>query len=182
MSMVDISDGITVYNAGRAVSGVSRFQIQFPNSPDSVSLLQEKTDMQSKLALTIVGVVFALAGSRVLAHHSFAAEFDADKPVTLRGTVTKMEWVNPHSWLHIDVKDGEKVVNWAIEMGAPNAMLRRGWNNKSIPIGAEVIVSGWQAKNGTSMANGNNVTLPDGKKLFVGSSGTGAPGDTGAGK
>lgn len=136
--------------------------------------------MRAKLAVAIAGVVMLLAGGRIVAHHAFSAEFDADKPVTLRGVVSKMEWVNPHAWLYVDVKDSDnKVVTWGVEMGAPNAMLRRGWNNKSIPIGTAVVVSGFQAKNGTSKVNGRDVTLPDGRKLFVGSSGTGAPAETG---
>ena len=134
--------------------------------------------MRLKWGVAIVGFMLAVAAGRVAAHHSFAAEFDANKPVTLKGTVTKMQWVNPHAWLHIAVKEESgKVVDWAIEMGAPNAMIRRGWNNKSIPIGTAVIVSGFRAKNGTPTANGRDIVLPDGKKLFVGSSGTGAPDD-----
>jgi hypothetical protein len=113
-----------------------------------------------------------------LAHHAFTAEFDATKPVKLRGVVTKMEWVNPHSWITMDVKgpDG-KVESWAVEAGAPNAMFRRGWNKNSIPVGIEIVVDGYRAKNGKNIANGRDVLLPDGKKLFVGSSGTGAPRD-----
>ena len=113
-----------------------------------------------------------------IAHHSFAAEYDADKPVTLTGSVTKMAWINPHSWIYIDVKgkDGS-VVNWAIETGAPNAMFRRGFRKDSLPVGTQIVVDGYQAKNGTAKANGRNVTLPDGRVLFVGSSGTGAPDD-----
>jgi hypothetical protein len=113
-----------------------------------------------------------------LGHHSFAAEFDATKPVTLRGTLTRMDWVNPHGWIFIDVKgpDG-KVVNWAIEAGAPNALLRRGLRKTNFPIGIEVIVEGYQAKNGTPTANGSTVRFADGRNFFVGSSGTGAPSD-----
>ena len=124
-------------------------------------------------------VAFACApGSVAYAHHAFTAEFDASKPVTLKGTVTKMEWVNPHSWLYIDVKEPNgQLVNWAVECGAPNAMFRRGWNMESIPVGIEVVVEGYRAKNGKDVANGRDVTLPNGKKLFVGSSGTGAPAD-----
>lgn len=134
--------------------------------------------MPSKLAVAVTAAILVVGG-RVWAHHSFAAEFDANKPVTLRGTVTKLQWVNPHAWLYIDVKSADrKVVTWAIEMGAPNAMIRRGWNNKSVPVGTEVVVSGFQAKNGTPTANGRDVLLPDGRKLFVGSSGTGAPGES----
>jgi hypothetical protein len=134
--------------------------------------------MRLKWGVAIVGFMLVAAAGRVAAHHSFAAEFDANKPVTLKGTVTKMQWVNPHAWLHVAVKDeAGKVTDWAIEMGAPNAMIRRGWNNKSIPIGTAVIVSGFRAKNGTPTANGRDIVLPDGKKLFVGSSGTGAPDD-----
>jgi hypothetical protein len=132
------------------------------------------------VAVTGVFGLVALASLTppVLAHHAFTAEFDASKPVTLRGVVTKMEWVNPHSWIHLDVKgpDG-KVETWAIEAGAPNAMFRRGWNKNSIPVGIEIVVEGYRAKNGKNIANGRDVLLPDGKKLFVGSSGTGAPRD-----
>jgi hypothetical protein len=114
----------------------------------------------------------------VVAHHAFSAEFDAKRPVKLRGTVTKMEWINPHSWIHIDVKDGKgKVESWMVEGGAPNALLRRGFTKESLPVGTEILVEGYQAKDGSNRANGRDITLPDGKKLFVGSSGTGAPYD-----
>ena len=134
--------------------------------------------MKIQALAVLAAMVVAASAVPVVAHHSFAAEFDATKPVTLRGTVTKMEWVNPHSWIHLDVKgpDG-KVETWAIEAGAPNAMFRRGWNKNSIPVGIEIVVEGYRAKNGKNIANGRDVLLPDGKKLFVGSSGTGAPRD-----
>ena len=134
--------------------------------------------MRSKLFGAIAGAAFALTAAAVpaVAHHSFAAEFDAKKPVKLKGTVTKMEWINPHSWIHIDVKtpDG-KVEQWMVEGGAPNALLRRGWNKNSLPAGTEIMVEGFQAKDGALRANGRDITFADGKKLFVGSSGTGAP-------
>ena len=110
------------------------------------------------------------------AHHAFSAEFDANRPVTLKGKVTRLEWINPHSWVYIDVKNAAgKVVAWKVEMGAPNQLLRRGWNKNSLPIGMEIVVEGYQAKNGSNIANGGNIMLADGRKLFVGSSGTGAP-------
>lgn len=134
------------------------------------------------LAAALLLVPFA-AGARLAAHHSFAAEFDGQKPVTLKGIITKMEWTNPHAWLHIDVKgtDG-KVVPWMIEGGAPNALLRRGWNRESVAPGTAVVVQGFRARDGSNRASGGDVTLPDGKKLFLGSTGTGAPGDAGGKK
>jgi Family of unknown function (DUF6152) len=132
--------------------------------------------MRTPLFIAAAGVVVLAAGAPLVAHHSFAAEFDGSKPVTLKGTVTKMEWINPHAWLHVDVKgpDG-KVVSWAVEGGAPNALLRRGWNRNSVVAGTVVTVEGFRAKDGSNKANGREITLPDGKRLFIGSSGTGAP-------
>ena len=131
-----------------------------------------------KARLSVVGAAAALllAAVPVLAHHSFAAEFDADKPVTLKGTLTKMEWINPHGWIYVDVKgpDG-KVVNWAIESGAPNALIRSGLRKTDFPVGTEVVIEGYRSKNGTPTANGITVKLTDGRNFFMGSSGTGAP-------
>ena len=112
------------------------------------------------------------------AHHAFSAEFDANRPLQLRGTISKTEWINPHSWIHIDVvgEDGE-VITWAIECGAPNALMRRGLNKNSIPVGTELAIDGFGAKNGSNTANARDITLPDGSQFFVGSSGTGAPYD-----
>jgi len=135
--------------------------------------------MRTKFVSVIAGAALLVAAAApVMAHHSFAAEFDAKKPVKMKGTVVKMEWINPHSWIHIDVKreDG-KVERWMVEGGAPNALLRRGWNKQSLPEGTEIIVEGFQAKDGSNRANGRDITFPDGKRLFIGSSGTGAPGD-----
>jgi hypothetical protein len=134
--------------------------------------------MQTKLGVAVAGFGFFLAvtAGSLSAHHAFAAEFDANKPVTMKGTVTKMEWVNPHVWLHMDVKrpDG-KVENWAFEAGTPNVLFRRGFTRKSLLPGAVVVVDGYQAKDGTHRANGRDITFEDGKRLFMGSSGTGAP-------
>ena len=132
--------------------------------------------MRMKLLSVATGALLAGAAAPTLAHHSFAAEFDANKPVQLEGTVTKMDWINPHSWIHIDVKAADgKVEKWMVEGGAPNALLRRGWNKNSLLPGTEILVEGFQAKDGANRANGRDITFPDGKKLFVGSSGTGAP-------
>ena len=114
----------------------------------------------------------------VRAHHAFAAEFDADQPITLRGAVTRVEWINPHTWIHINVKSADgKSTEWMIEGGTPNTLLRRGVDKNSLPAGTEIVVDGYRAKNGSNRANGRDITLPDGRKLFVGSSGTGAPSD-----
>ncbi len=132
--------------------------------------------MRTKLVSLAAGAWLAAYGATALAHHSFAAEFDANKPVKLEGVVTKMDWINPHSWIHLEVTDakGQKV-EWMIEGGAPNALLRRGWNRTSLPAGTKIMVLGFQAKDGSFRANGRDITFADGKKLFVGSSGTGAP-------
>jgi Family of unknown function (DUF6152) len=113
----------------------------------------------------------ALAAIPLWAHHSFAAEFDIKKPVKLEGTVTRMEWINPHAWIHIDVKgpDG-KITSWMVEGGSPNILLRRGFSKQSLEEGTVVIVEGYQAKNGENRANGANITFTDGKRLFLGGS------------
>ena len=125
--------------------------------------------MRTRLAVAMAGVGVLLAAGPVSAHHAFAAEFDVNQPVTLRGTVTKMEWTNPHSWIRMDVKGADgTVTNWAIECGPPNGLLRKGFNKTTVPAGTELIVEGYRAKNGALMATGQDVTLPDGKKVFVG--------------
>jgi len=126
------------------------------------------------LLLAVLGLV-ASAGAAA-AHHAFAAEFDATKPIKLKGTVAKMEWINPHTWLHLDVKrpDG-KTERWMIEGGPPNALYRRGFTKNSLPIGSELVVEGFRAKDGSLKGNGRELTFADGRRLFVGSSGTGAP-------
>jgi hypothetical protein len=126
----------------------------------------------------VAGVGLLLNAAPVLAHHAFAAEFDAKKPVQLKGTVTRMEWINPHAWIHVDVKgpDGT-VINWMIEAGTPNTLFRRGFTKNSLEPGTEIFVDGYQAKDGSNKANGRDITFPDGRKLFLGSSGTGAPYD-----
>ncbi len=132
----------------------------------------------------ILAIAFAamLPATAAHAHHAFAAEFDANQPITLRGTVTRVEWINPHTWIHIDVKDGDgKVVEWMIEGGTPNTLLRAGVDRKSLPPGTEIVVDGYRAKSGLNRANGRDITLADGRRLSLGSSLTGAAaGESGA--
>jgi hypothetical protein len=134
--------------------------------------------MRIKLGIGIAGIGLCLAGTAVsvAAHHAFSAEFDANKPVEFTGTVTRMEWTNPHVWLHMDVKKPDGTVEaWAFEAGTPNVLFRRGFTKESLKPGTEVRIDGYRAKDGTRRANGREMTLADGRTLFMGSSGTGAP-------
>ena len=118
----------------------------------------------------------ALVCVSTAAHHSFAAEFDAEQPVTLRGVVTGMDWVNPHSWIHLDVKNEDgTVTKWMIESATPNTLFRRGFTKQTLLPGTEIVIDGYRSKDGSRRANGRDLTFADGKKLFLGSSGTGAP-------
>ena len=122
------------------------------------------------------GLGLLVAPTPAPAHHAFSAEFDSTKPIRLRGTITRMEWINPHSWMHIDVTQEDGTVEtWMIEAGPPGVLVRRGWSKDSVETGTEVVVEGYQARDGSQRANGRDVTLPDGSRLFAGSSGPGAP-------
>jgi len=133
---------------------------------------------RTALIFAAVAVTALVTPAPLRAHHAFAAEFDSSQPITLRGSVTRVEWINPHTWIHLDVKDSSgKVIEWMIEGGTPNTLLRRGVDKNSLPAGTEIVVEGYRAKNGTNRANGRDLTLPNGRKLFLGSSGTGAPSD-----
>jgi hypothetical protein len=134
--------------------------------------------MKRLYAALVAAAALMLAAAPARAHHAFAAEFDAKRPVHLEGVVTQVELINPHTWIHVDVKgpDG-KVTSWMVEAGSPNVLLRRGFNKNTVQKGTPVIVEGYQSKDGSMRANGKDITLPDGKKLFLGSSGTGAPYD-----
>src|SRR5271165_5907373 len=132
--------------------------------------------MKIKQIAMIASAGSLLAATPASAHHAFAAEFDAKKPVHLEGVVTKVELINPHAWIHVDVKDHDgKVTSWMIEAGSPNVLLRRGFTKTTVAPGTQVVVDGYQSKDGSMRANGRDITLPDGRKLFLGSSGTGAP-------
>ena len=131
----------------------------------------------SKNALSAIALVSLLSGRSASAHHSFAAEYDGSKPITLTGSLTKMLWSNPHAWVYVDVKGSDgKTVAWAFETGGANALYRRGWKKVDLPIGAVVTIEGFMAKDGSPTVNATNIKLPDGRQLFAGSSGTGSPG------
>ena len=132
--------------------------------------------MRIRLVLAVVGVALVSAAVPARAHHSFASEFDAQKPVKFTATVTKMEWINPHAWMHVAVKKPDGTVeNWMIEAGSPNSLFRRGVNKDTVRVGMEVVVDGYQARDGSLRANGRDITLPEGGRLFLGSQGAGAP-------
>jgi hypothetical protein len=132
--------------------------------------------MRMTLAVVLTGAGLLCGAVSAAAHHAFAAEFDAKRPLRLQGTVARMEWINPHTWIHLDVKKADgKVERWMIEGGPPNALYRRGFTKDSLPIGAQIVVEGFRAKDGSMRGNGRDITFADGRKLFLGSSGTGAP-------
>ena len=134
--------------------------------------------MRIRLVLTVAGVALVTAAAPARAHHAFASEFDAKKPVKFTATVTKMEWINPHAWMHVAVtKPDGSVENWMIEAGSPNSLFRRGIDKNTVRVGMQVVVDGYQARDGSRRANGRDVTLPEGRKLFLGSQGTGSPGE-----
>jgi hypothetical protein len=133
--------------------------------------------MRTRLLMLAAGLILA-AGTPLLAHHAFSAEFDANAPVKLEGPITRFEMINPHAWIHIKVtKPDGKVEEWSVEGGTPNTLQRRGITRESLGIGTVILVTGYQAKDGSLRANGRNITFPDGRTLFMGSSGTGAPKD-----
>lgn len=135
-------------------------------------------ETSKNLVALLTVVVLVGYGAGTLAHHAFSSEFDATKPVKLRGKITKMEWVNPHAWMHMRViTEAGEAQDWMVEAGPPGALVRRGWTRSSVRPGTEVLVEGYQATDGALRANGRDVTLPDGRRLFAGSSGTGAPRD-----
>jgi hypothetical protein len=132
--------------------------------------------MKNKTMVFLSGILLALGAVPALAHHSFAAEYDSNKPITLKGAVTKMEWQNPHARFYVDVTDETgKVTNWELELGSPNGLMRRGWTRNSLKPGDTVTVEGYLAKDGSKLANARNVTLGDGRKIFAGSSDDGGP-------
>lgn len=130
----------------------------------------------NKLLTAALAIAVFGASTNALAHHSFAAEYDAEKPISFTGTVTEMKWSNPHGWIYVDVKDENgTVVNWALETSASNGLIRRGWRKEDLPAGTVLMIEGWQARNGTPTGNISSVTFPDGRRLFAGTSNKEAP-------
>ena len=147
---------------------------------ETLILNEEAKPMRRNIAVVLAGVALALATVPVAAHHAFSAEFDANRPMHLEGVVVKMEWINPHAWVHLEVHGHETIPDgtvWMVEGGTPNTLLRRGFSKQSLLPGTEIIVDGYQAKDGSDKGNGRDLTFKDGRKLFMGSSGTGAPRD-----
>jgi len=131
--------------------------------------------MRSRIVAIVIAIAFSVAVPLV-GHHAFSSEFDGNKPVKVKGVISRIEWINPHTWIHVDVKDADgKITKWMLEGGSPNALIRRGVTSQLLKVGMEVMVDGYQAKDGSTRANGRDITLADGRKLSVASSGTGAP-------
>src|SRR5262245_33801935 len=134
-------------------------------------MMRRRNLVTTKLPVAIVGILLVLAAAPAWAHHAFAAEFDSNQPVKFKAVVTSMEWTNPHVWIHVDVKqESGTVEKWAIEAGAPSALFRRGFTKQALLPGTEIVVDGYRAKDGSHRANGRDLTLPDGRTLFLGSS------------
>jgi len=132
--------------------------------------------MRRQIVVGVAGISLMVAAAPLGAHHAFSSEFDVNQPVKLVGTISKTEWINPHSWIHLDVKQPNgQTDEWMIEGGTPNALMRRGVTRDTLKVGTEIIVTGYQAKDGSLRANGRDIIYPDGRKLFIGSPGTGAP-------